>query len=119
MCPLCVCVRYVCVCVCVQEHVRDLQRAAAEAKRLEAERIRAERGARRDTFKSVVVGLVDSGDINALSQWASLKERLEATPEGITVAQDGVTLQTVFYDVVDALMAKYKGDKKVRSCSVG
>ena len=95
--------------------MRELQRAAAEAKRLEAERIKQEKQARRDAFKAVVNGLVSEGKVTALSQWAEFKDALEVTPEGAAVIADGVQLQSVFYDVVDELMARFKPDKRVRA----
>jgi hypothetical protein len=96
-----------------QDYQRDLLRDAAEAKRLEAEKQRQERANRREDFRRVVVGFVASGKVHALSQWAQFKDELEGTPEGAALTGDGVSLQSVFYDVVDQLMSKFKEDKKV------
>jgi hypothetical protein len=98
-----------------QEYQRELLRDAAEAKRLEAEKLRQDRAARREDFRRVIVGFVASGKVHALSQWAQFKDELEATSEGLALSGDGVSLQSVFYDVVDQLMSKFKEDKKVWS----
>ena len=100
----------------LQEHLRDLLRAAAEVRKLEADRARQERAARKDAFRAVIQTAVAAGRINALSQWPAFKEEFETVPEALALQQDAILPQNVFFDVVDELMTKFKGDKKVCLC---
>lgn len=68
---------------------------------------------RREAFKNLLNDMVSSGRLNALSQWADFKLELEPLPEAVALVADSVSLQSVFFEVVDKLMTRYKSDKRV------
>ena len=99
----------------LQEHTRDLARAAEEARRQERERQRLERIEKREAFRRVLLARVDvEGGFNALSTWKDCSALFSDTEEAKALASVGITPQDIFEGVVHDLILAYKADKKVR-----